>query len=122
MAESPEVESRLDADDVPRIITEEGLKGSSSACRRALDLFVSIFGAEAANLALSVMATGGVFLGGGIAPKILPALKSGGFLDSFRAKGRFRDLLSRIPVAVILDAEAPLLGAAWYAADAGGPP
>ena len=69
----------------------------------ALDMMVSIYGAQAGNVALTVMATGGVYLGGGIAPKILPRLKEGGFMRAFTAKGRLTDVLERIPVMVILN-------------------
>jgi glucokinase len=74
-----------------------------------------MLGSAAGNLALTSMAVGGVYLGGGIPPKILPALKQGGFLKAFTAKGRFADLLARIPVCVILNSQAALLGAAHAA-------
>ncbi|MGZ9148004.1 MAG: glucokinase [Candidatus Deferrimicrobiaceae bacterium] len=115
MAESPEVVARLAAEDPPRVIAQEGLSGGSDACREALRVFSSLYGAQAGNLALQVMATGGVYLGGGIAPAILPALSEGPFLDSFLAKGRFREFLARVPVRVIRDDKAALLGAARYA-------
>jgi glucokinase len=83
-----------------------------------MDLFVALYGAEAGNLALKVMATGGVFLGGGIAPKILPKLQSTGFMKAFANKGRFRSFLEAIPVRVILNDKTALLGAAHYAARA----
>jgi glucokinase len=83
-------------------------------CVAALDMFVSILGTEAGNLALKVLATGGVYLGGGIPPRILPALEKGSFMESFLRKGRFADLLERMPVHVILNSEAALLGAACY--------
>jgi glucokinase len=83
-------------------------------CEMTLDLFLCILGAEAGNLALKVLATGGVYLGGGIPPRILPALVQGPFMEAFRAKGRFRDLMDEIPVHVILNAKAGLLGAAHY--------
>lgn len=89
-------------------------------CREALEMFVSILGAEAGNLALKVMATGGVYLGGGIPRRILPALQSGLFLKAFRGKGRMSDLLSEIPIHVILTPKAALLGAAVLAQEAGG--
>ena len=82
-------------------------------------MFCSLYGAEAGNLALQYLATGGVFLGGGIAPAILPVLREGGFLEAFRDKGRMAELLYRVPVSVILDPTAPLLGAAHYAAGGG---
>jgi glucokinase len=88
------------------------LADTDPAATHALDLMVSVFGAQAGNLALAVMATGGVFLGGGIAPKILPRLRAGGFAESFLAKGRFAELLSRIPVHVVLNDLTALIGAA----------
>jgi hypothetical protein len=80
-----------------------------------LDAFVAAYGAEAGNLALRTMATGGVYVGGGIAPKILPALKAGGFLDAFRAKAPMDEFLKAVPVFVILNRAAGLLGAAVHA-------
>lgn len=93
-----------------------GLNGKSELCVRALDLFVSIYGAEAGNLALKMNAARGIFVGGGIAPKILPKLQSATFMNSFTAKGRFENLLRSIPVRVLLNDQAALLGAARYAA------
>ena len=78
-------------------------------------MFVSAYGAEAGNLALRTVATAGVYVGGGIAPKILPALRDGCFLESFRAKEPMADLVATIPVAVILNQDAGLLGAAVHA-------
>jgi glucokinase len=115
MAESPEIAARIAAGDPPAVIAQEGLSGGSGACREALRLFSSLYGAQAGNLALQAMATGGVYLGGGIAPAILPALSEGPFLESFLAKGRFRELLARVPIRVIRDDKAALLGAARYA-------
>ncbi|MFQ5615564.1 MAG: glucokinase [Anaerolineales bacterium] len=83
-------------------------------CRAALETFVSILGAEAGNLALKVLATGGVYLGGGIPSRILPALSDGSFIKPFRQKGRFADLLAEIPVKVILNPKVALLGAARH--------
>jgi len=82
---------------------------------QALGLFCSIYGAQAGNLALTLMATGGVYVGGGIAPKLLPWLRRGAFLDAFVHKGRFEDVLRRIPVKVVLNDRAALLGAALFA-------
>ena len=98
--------------DPPVVITENGLEGKSSLCMQALDLFVSLYGAEAGNMALKVMATGGVYLGGGIAPKIIAKLRDPVFMNAFTAKGRMRPLLQAIPVRVILNPKAALLGAA----------
>ena len=83
-------------------------------CVATLCTFVSILGAEAGNLALKVLSTGGVYLGGGIPRRILPALEWGSFMDAFRRKGRFSDLLARMPVRVILNPKAALLGAASF--------
>jgi glucokinase len=98
--------------DPPVVITENGLEGKSSLCMQALDLFASLYGAEAGNLALKIMATGGVYLGGGIAPKIIARLRDPIFMNAFTAKGRMRPLLQTIPVRVILNPKAALLGAA----------
>ena len=87
-------------------------------CVEALDLFVAVLGAEAGNSALRGMTTGGVFLGGGIPPKIIPALESGTFLDAFRAKAPMEDLVSAIPVHVIVHPNPALLGAAVAAVNA----
>jgi glucokinase len=98
--------------DPPVVITENGLAGKSSLCVQALDLFVSLYGAEAGNLALKVMATGGVYLGGGIAPKIIAKLRDPVFMNAFTAKGRMKPLLQAMPVRVILNPKVALLGAA----------
>ena len=98
------------------MVSEEGMKGTDKNCVEALRLFVSIYGAEAGNLALKALATHGVYLGGGITPKILNALASGGFLDSFEDKGRFREFMKGLPVRVILNDRTGLIGAANYAA------
>jgi glucokinase len=101
--------------DLPVVITENGLEGKSSLCTQALDLFISLYGAEAGNLALKVMATGGVYLGGGIARKIIAKLRDRVFMNAFTAKGRMKPLLQAIPVRVILNPKVALLGAARYA-------
>jgi glucokinase len=98
------------------IISQNAMEGRSPLCLQALDLFVSIYGAEAGNLALKIMATGGVYLGGGIAPKIVSKLKDPEFMNAFTAKGRMRPLLQDIPVMVITNPKTALLGAARYAA------
>ncbi|MBN1261961.1 MAG: glucokinase [Anaerolineae bacterium] len=87
-------------------------------CRATLDIFVSVLGSEAGNLALKVLSTGGIFLGGGIPPRILAALEHGQFMNAFLRKGRLSHLLAPMPVAVILNSKAPLLGAAHYALEA----
>jgi glucokinase len=101
----------MEQNDPARLITEHALNATSPLCVLALEQFVSIYGAEAGNLALKAMATGGVYIGGGIAPKILPKLREPGFLEAFSAKGRLSKLLGAIPVRVILNDKTALLGA-----------
>jgi glucokinase len=96
-------------------ITHAGLERRDRVASEALDLMVSVYGAQAGNLALTVKATGGVYLGGGIAPEILPRLREGGFMRAFIDKGRLSELLERIPVRVILNELTALLGAARHA-------
>ena len=100
----------------PAAISKAGLDGTCDDAVEALTMFVSCLGAEAGNLALRMMATGGVYLGGGIAPKILPALRDGTFMRAFTDKGRLQPLLESIPVRVILNDQTALNGAARYAA------
>ena len=109
--ECPIVEN-LDAPDAPALISQAALGGRCQGCADALKMFVSAYGAEAGNLALRTMATAGVYIGGGIARKILPALTSGSFMDAFLDKAPLTDLLAKVPVHVILNDEAGLLGAA----------
>jgi glucokinase len=105
---------RITAEDPGAVISEVGLKGDEPLCTQALDLFVSMYGAEAGNLALKALALGGVYIGGGIAPKILPKLQDGTFINAFSDKGRFGELLRSIEVKVALYPSTPLLGAAHY--------
>lgn len=93
-------------------ISKAGLEGKSALCEQALDLFVSLYGAEAGNLALKLMATGGVYLGGGIAPKLLSKLAGPLFMQSFVSKGRMQTLMESMPVRVITNDKTALLGAA----------
>lgn len=119
MPENPLVREALaQGTDPARVIGEAAVAGPGAGCElcsRAMDLFVAAYGAVAGNLALVGTATGGVYLGGGISPKILPRLQSGPFLQTFEAKGRFVPYLERIPVRVILNDKAALLGAARLA-------
>ncbi|HQT97555.1 MAG TPA: glucokinase [Thermodesulfobacteriota bacterium] len=119
MAEEPGIAAEAAGGEPQRAIVRHGLAGGPGACAETLRIFCSLYGAQAGNLALHYLATGGIYLGGGIAPAILPALRRGEFLSAFLDKGRMRNLLSRVPVAVILDPAAPLLGAAAYAAAGG---
>jgi glucokinase len=104
--------------ELPKRISRAAAEGRCARCVEAMDLFVSAYGAEAGNLALRTVATAGVYVGGGIAPKILPALQSGIFLDAFRAKEPMAHLVATIPVAVILNPDSGLLGAGVHAQEA----
>ncbi|HXE75431.1 MAG TPA: glucokinase [Candidatus Xenobia bacterium] len=115
-AEPAPVHEEISKDDDPAAaISRAALEGRSELCRKALHLWVECFGAEAGNLALKALATAGVYLGGGIAPKILPKLTDGTFLAAFRDKARLAPLLEAIPIHVILNDQAALYGAARFA-------
>jgi glucokinase len=109
------MEAVRDAAVIPPLLTKNALAGTCERCQEALDLFVSAYGSEAGNLALRAVATRGIYIGGGIAPKILPALETGVFLRSFEEKPPMTDLLETIPVKVILNPQAGLIGAATVA-------
>ena len=96
-------------------VSKSALAGNCACCVEALDMFVEAYGAVAGNLALIGVTTGGVYIGGGIAPRILPALKTGRLIQAFRDKPPMRELLDVMPVNVILNADAGLVGAAVYA-------
>jgi len=100
--------------DASAVIAEAALKHEADICIAALEQFMSIYGAETGNLALKALATGGIYIGGGIAPKILPKFSEGGFMAAFLDKGRFSELLADIPVQVIIEPKTALLGAAVY--------
>jgi glucokinase len=114
-AEPPWLAEKLRGADPNPLITQLGLAGEVPLCVATLELFSTLYGAEAGNLALKCVATGGVFVGGGIAPKILPALQSGGFMRGFTEKGRLSELLKTMEVSVAMNPAAPLIGAAHYA-------
>jgi glucokinase len=103
-----------DADPAP-FITKTGLSKECPVCVKTLDLWTAIYGAEAGNLALKVLALGGVYVAGGIAVKILPKMQDGTFFKAFRDKWHFADMLSNVPVSVVLNENAPLIGAAYEA-------
>ena len=109
------LQERLVEGDPAAVVSELGLAGTDAVCDAALGLFVRHFGAEAGNHALKLMATGGVYVTGGIAPKILPRLTDGAFLAAFTDKGRMAPLLARMPVTVIRDGDVGLAGAALCA-------
>lgn len=107
---------KLKVGDPPAIIGEAGLKKQAEIAVQALDMFTTIYGSEAANLTLKALALDGLYVGGGIAPKLLAKLKDGTFMKAFTHKGRYKKLLSTIPVRVITNPKAALLGAASVAA------
>ena len=104
-----------EADDPNSVITETGLAAKAEISEKALDMLVSAYGAEAGNLALKVLSSGGLYIGGGIGPRILEKLKDGTFLRAFQDKGRLSQLLINMPVRVILESRAAVLGAAAFA-------
>lgn len=103
------------ADDPNAVITANGLSGKSEIAVKTLDMVVSAYGAEAGNLALKVLSVGGLYIGGGIGPRLIEKLKDGTFMKAFTDKGRLSQLLINMPVRIILDSRAALLGAAAYA-------
>jgi len=103
-----------DADPAPEI-TQKGLAKTCPVCVETLDLWTSIYGAEAGNLALKVLALGGVYVAGGIAVKIIDKIRDGTFFRAFKDKWHFEKLLANIPVSVVLNESAPLMGAAYEA-------
>ena len=117
MAEPPALSERLStAEDASAAISKAALEGEFDICVKTLDLFVSLYGAEAGNLALRTKSLRGLYVSGGIAPKILPKLKDGAFMRAFTDKGRYADLLVAMPVQVVLNEQAALRGAAHFAA------
>jgi len=114
--EPPWLAEELRDNDHPGVvITKNGLENKSPACHKALEMFVSLYGAIAGNLALQFLTRGGLYIGGGIAPNILPLIKSGLFMESFYSKGRFKSFMREFPVKVILNDQASLIGVAHYA-------
>ncbi|MCF8036557.1 MAG: glucokinase [Desulfobacteraceae bacterium] len=117
----PAEKNSAEQDPVPHIIRGALDKNRPCGlCKKTLEMFVTVLGAEAGNMALKTMATGGVYLGGGIPPRILPLLESGAFWEAFVRKGRMSELMKKIPVYAILHSEAALLGAARHAMTAPG--
>ncbi len=108
---------KIKVGDPAAVIAEAGLKGQADIAKQTLDLFASIYGAEAGNLALKALALDGLYVGGGIAPKVLAKLKDGTFMKAFTNKGRYKRLMSGIPVKVVMNDKTALLGAASVAAE-----
>lgn len=118
--ESRTMSQRLaEAPDPNALISQAGMAGEDAVAEQAVDLFVSLYGSVAGDLALVAKATGGVYVGGGIAPRLLSKLHSGAFVRSFRSKGRLSPMIERIPIRVILEPKTALLGAAVCAARRG---
>ncbi|HKP55858.1 MAG TPA: glucokinase [Polyangiales bacterium] len=107
----PETRAEMSTTDPAAVIGRLGSSGEDPACERALSLFVSLYGSEAGNLALKVLPTGGLYIGGGIAPKILERLRRGDFLQALQTKGRMSDVLQTIPVSVVTSKDVAVIGA-----------
>jgi glucokinase len=110
--EPPWLSERMKSGDPSAVISEAALNGEAPVCVEALNMFISMLGATCGNLALTALTTGGLYLGGGIPPKIIPKLVTGLFMEAFTDKGRFKSILSRMPVNVILNDKIALMGAA----------
>ncbi|QCU89930.1 glucokinase [Thiomicrorhabdus sediminis] len=110
-----ELEKRMQSEDRNALISQTALEDHDLLCSQALKMFCRIYGAEAGNLALKTLPLGGVYIAGGIAPKIKQAMKDGLFMEGFLDKGRMRHAIEQIPVRIVDNPEAPLLGAAYFA-------
>ena len=108
---APEVRARMTTEDPSAVIGSAAVAGACGTCRDAVELFLSVYGAQAGNLALTVMATGGVYVGGGIVTKLLPLVATSDFLRAFSAKGRYEGLMRQIPVWLITEPKTGLIGA-----------
>jgi glucokinase len=115
LEESASLKQRMQEEDPNAVIGELGESGENELCSQTLEIFVAAYGAEAGNMALKILSVGGMYLGGGIAPKILKKMQDGAFMKAFTDKGRLSDLLVHMPVRIILESRAALLGAAAYA-------
>lgn len=113
--ESPELAAAMDSADPAAAIARAALSGNDVLAQNALEMFVSIYGAQAGNFALATLAYGGVYVAGGIAPKIINKMTDGTFMRAFRAKGRMSALVSAMPVYVVMNQNVGLLGAAFFA-------
>jgi glucokinase len=116
-SEASWLSEKMKGEDPAEVISEMAHLKKNRLCSKALNLFTSIYGGAAGNLALQVMAIGGVYIGGGIAPKIIWKLKEGTFMKAFKDKGRLSHIVAHIPVAVIMNQKTALLGAASRAAN-----
>ena len=114
--ENPAVRAEIAQGDPAAVIFGHATAGTDPLCRETLELFIDALGAAASDLALTVLASGGIYIGGGIAPRIVDHLRQGAFLAAFRDKGRLSHYVSRVPVRVIVNPHVALLGAAAVAA------
>ncbi len=112
---TPAVKEAMEKKDPSKVVSELGSKNQDKTCTAALEWFISLYGAEAGNMALKFLSLGGFFVGGGIAPHIAQKMKEGHFQDAFVDKGRFKELLESIPIWIVMNDNAALLGAARYA-------
>jgi glucokinase len=108
---------RMQQEDPSAVVGSAGVAGSCATCSEAVELFVSLYGAQAGNLALAVMALGGMYIGGGIVTKLLPKMTGGAFMEAFTAKQPFADLMAEIPVHILLNPQTSRIGAAHAAAE-----
>ncbi|HTV82780.1 MAG TPA: glucokinase [Acidobacteriaceae bacterium] len=115
MEEPAWLKERMAVEDPNAVIGEVGELCTSELCAKTLEMFVSAYGAEAGNMVLKVLATGGMYLGGGIAPKIVKTMRGGAFMRAFTDKGRMTELLVQAPVHIILESRCALMGAAAFA-------
>jgi glucokinase len=118
--ESEKVRAQLEAEDAGKVIGEHGVRGTDAACEHAVNMFVSLYGAEAGNLALKVLPHRGLFVAGGIAPKLIEKLRDGSFMHAFLDKGRLSSSLQRLHVSVVMNPQVGLLGARKRASDLAG--
>jgi glucokinase len=110
--ENPQVKAEMEKEDPAAVVSEYGLSKKDPLCEKALDMFTAIYGAEAGNLALKIIASGGVYVTGGIAPKNIDKMTDGTFMDAYTTKGRFSNLVASFPVRVVMNKNVGLLGAA----------
>ncbi|HUF30059.1 MAG TPA: glucokinase [Gemmatimonadaceae bacterium] len=113
--EQASVRAEMRGADPAPVIARHGLAGTDALCELALDMFTWAYGSQAGNLALTIMATGGVYVAGGIAPRIVPKLLDGTFMTAFRSKGRLSNVMEKIPVNVIVNPHVGIIGAAAVA-------
>jgi glucokinase len=113
--ESEAIAREMEGRDPSAVIGEHAVIGDDPLCVATIDLFVAAYGSEAGNLALRTLSWGGIYVTGGVAPKLLPKIREGAFMQAFRYKGRLSPLLADIPVHVVLDPEVGLVGAAYVA-------